>query len=252
MAETLTNSNFHQLLSIEGGYFWFQGRFFWVRSLIQKFLKGSNTRHLQYADLGCGTGELARHLRKTFLFKKTLLVDGHRFETQEQDKTGDYEFQHVDLESVFDLKEDYDVVTCLDVLEHLKDTTPCLQSVRNHLKPQGIIVATVPAFSFLFSAWDQLWGHHRRYSKQSLIKEFESNGFDVLFASYFWSILFPAAVLRKIRGGSETEFPKVKKSVNQFLTATSRFELWLSRFLRLPFGTSVIVVAKLKGRESIT
>lgn len=250
MEQTLTSNNFNQLLSIDGGYFWFQGRFFWVHSLIQKFLRTPETQSLHYVDLGCGTGELARHLKKSFLFKKTLLVDGHAFDAQQTGENQDLEFMHLDLETSFDLNGEFDVVTCLDVLEHLKDTGPCLQSVHKHLSPQGFMVATVPAFSFLFSAWDKLWGHHRRYSKKSLIKEFEDNGFEVLFASYFWSVLFPPAVLRKIQGGSETEFPQVKGAVNQFLIGCSRFEWWLSRFIKLPFGTSVIVVAKKKDHLS--
>jgi len=246
MPQKLTANNYDQLASIDGGYFWFQGRFLWVQDTIKRFAGFFESVSLEYADLGCGTGELSRHLKKSFSFQKTLLVDGHEFQINPSEKNSDDEFMHLDLEGRFDLKGQFDVITCLDVLEHLKDTQPCLQSVRNHLKTNGIFVATVPAFSFLFSAWDHLWGHHRRYSKKDLIREFELNGYEVVFASYFWSILFPVAVLRKVRGGSETEFPKVRKFVNQLLVTASRFELWISRYIKLPFGTSVILVAKKK------
>ncbi|NBT58851.1 hypothetical protein EBT16_08725, partial [bacterium] len=129
-------------------------------------------------------------------------------------------------------------------MRHMKKDREFLSTVRSHLKPEGLLVLTVPAFSSLFSSWDELWGHYRRYSKSELQERLKANGFDILFASYFWSFLFPMAVLRKLSKKQETEFPTVKNGLNRFLIWSSQVELKISRFLRLPLGTSLIVVAR--------
>lgn len=242
MPEKLTLQNYNQLTAIDGNYFWFQGRLLWVQSLIKRFLLPSGSS--AYADLGCGTGQLAKSISETFGFEITFLVDGHDFDTPLSTKHEGYQFINLDLESAFNLNRQFDLITCLDVLEHLEKDHQFLFNTRKHLKSNGLLVLTVPAFSALFSNWDTLWGHYRRYSKKELEDRLQSNGFEVVFASYFWSFLFPMAVLRKLRKTEETEFPQIKVGINRFLIWASRIELAISRIFRLPLGTSLIVVAR--------
>lgn len=91
----------------------------------------------------------------------------------------------------------YDVIGAFDVIEHIEDDRKAVLWILERLKPGGIFVATVPAFQWLFSDHDRVLGHHRRYSAavfNALIPE----QFKVVSASYFNSVLFPAAVLSRI------------------------------------------------------
>lgn len=59
-----------------------------------------------------------------------------------------------------------DVVLVLDALEHLDDDK-ALSDIHRICKPGGLIILTVPAYSFLWTSRDLRLGHKRRYSNRS-------------------------------------------------------------------------------------
>src|SRR5215813_4450651 len=73
----------------------------------------------------------------------------------------------------------FDVITLLDVLEHTEQA-PTLQEASRLLKPDGILLITVPAYQWLWSQWDVALHHQRRYNKSSLNQAVEQHGFRVL------------------------------------------------------------------------
>jgi SAM-dependent methyltransferase len=85
----------------------------------------------------------------------------------------------------------FDVVTCLDVLEHLDDDVEGLRTLRALLAPGGQIVITVPAYAWLWSGEDEISQHRRRYTRRSLLAACRAAGLDVLYASYFNLSLLP-------------------------------------------------------------
>ncbi len=59
----------------------------------------------------------------------------------------------------------FDIVLALDVLEHIEDDNNFLNLVVNeHLAVNGVLLASVPAWGFLFSNHDRFLKHYRRYS----------------------------------------------------------------------------------------
>jgi SAM-dependent methyltransferase len=63
----------------------------------------------------------------------------------------------------------FDSILYLDVIEHIVEDRAELALARRHLAPCGNLVVLAPAHQFLFSAFDAAIGHHRRYSRASLI-----------------------------------------------------------------------------------
>lgn len=88
----------------------------------------------------------------------------------------------------------YDVVLALDVLEHLEDDAGALRNLANLARPGGLVIVTVPARPDLWSEFDAIQGHKRRYTRQSLAGLIERcGGFGRFEAVSCWPWLVPLA-----------------------------------------------------------
>jgi SAM-dependent methyltransferase len=70
----------------------------------------------------------------------------------------------------------YDCVLVLDVIEHIDDDCQALQQLGRLLNPAGRLVVSVPALLELFSEFDEVQGHRRRYTAESLRGSIERAG----------------------------------------------------------------------------
>jgi SAM-dependent methyltransferase len=73
----------------------------------------------------------------------------------------------------------FDAVLLLDVIEHLENESPVLTGILEHLGPRGLLVVTVPARADLWSTFDLVQGHRRRYSPGLLRTVLEKAGYRV-------------------------------------------------------------------------
>ena len=62
----------------------------------------------------------------------------------------------------------YDCVLALDVIEHIDDDSHALRQLARLVKPSGVIIVSVPALPELYSEFDNVQGHRRRYTRESL------------------------------------------------------------------------------------
>jgi 2-polyprenyl-3-methyl-5-hydroxy-6-metoxy-1,4-benzoquinol methylase len=147
------------------------------------------------------------------------------------------------------LRGRFDVVTCLDVLEHLDDDVEGLRTVGSLLAPGGQVVVTVPAYGWLWSGEDVISEHRRRYTRGRLLRACRAAGFQVLFASYFNLTLLPAmaAVVwarRLLRRDwrSRSNLSADPWPLRALLRAVTAFEArWVGdEWLPLPAGASVV------------
>jgi len=89
------------------------------------------------------------------------------------------------------------VVLLMDVLEHIDDETVFLRRIQELpiVDPATQYVVSVPAFDFLFSIHDDVLGHYRRYSKETLERVLEQAGLKPRLVCYFFvSLLVPRLV----------------------------------------------------------
>jgi SAM-dependent methyltransferase len=143
----------------------------------------------------------------------------------------------------------FDSIVGLDLIEHLDEDLVALQELYQICKAGGYLCLTVPAFQFLWSSHDELNHHKRRYSKPQLEGQLRSARFQVLKCSYFNSFLFPFILLGRIfgRGGGEEPGPEWRipsRLLNTGLCRTFAAELSLLRGHDLPFGASILAIAK--------
>ena len=62
----------------------------------------------------------------------------------------------------------FDLITCLDVIEHTPDDRATLPELRRVTRPGGWLLVTVPAYQALWSQHDEANHHFRRYSRRML------------------------------------------------------------------------------------
>lgn len=76
-------------------------------------------------------------------------------------------------------RQPFDCIMLSEVLEHLDDDVAALKTCRELLTDDGSLLITVPADPALWTRWDDLAGHVRRYRKQELVSKLETAGFRV-------------------------------------------------------------------------
>jgi SAM-dependent methyltransferase len=137
------------------------------------------------------------------------------------------------------LREGYDTVICLNVLEHLADEEGALRNLRTALEPGGRVIILVPQDPTLFGTLDEVLGHERRYTRQSLTEALKRADFEVERMFDFNRVTTPAW---KFNGQvlKRKHFSKLQLKILNMMT-------WLFRRLdnALPFqGASLIAVAR--------
>ena len=146
----------------------------------------------------------------------------------------------------------FDVVVALDLLEHTDDDVAAAAEIRAALAPGGLLLATVPAYPFLWSRHDIALEHRRRYTRRQLRDVLERGGFEVELCSYVMSAILPAAMAVRLaerlrprtQPPAESGYVPLPSLLNSLLTHLVGLDGYLVRWLNLPFGLSVLALAR--------
>lgn len=140
----------------------------------------------------------------------------------------------------------YDMIALLDVLEHIEGDREALASIRRKLKPGGKLLVAVPANPWMWSAHDVVHHHHRRYSKQALLRVFTEAGLRVDMVTHFNTLLFPLAAAVRLVGKAtkkeEADDAMPSATLNRLFTRIFGFERHLVGRVPMPFGVSLVAV----------
>ncbi|MES2308820.1 MAG: class I SAM-dependent methyltransferase [Verrucomicrobiota bacterium] len=207
-------------------------------------------------DVGCGTGCFAEQMiQKGY---SMIGIDDHQ-ESIDRARVllGEKNFREGSAEKFPFEEATVDVVTLLDVLEHLKDDRLALESLYRGIKPGGYLILTVPAFEFFWSDWDRSLHHYRRYSAKNLLSLMKEVGFEISFWNFINVLAFPAVYLirqwREWSGKQENPWDRPENRIpwgplNRVLE-WQFVRLATQKWIRFPFGVSLLVVAR-KPRTS--
>jgi SAM-dependent methyltransferase len=103
----------------------------------------------------------------------------------------------------------------LDVIEHLDDDRGTLRRIAPLLQPGGLLAVSVPALPELFSEFDRIQGHRRRYDPETLRAAFDDTGFAV--QKIFWWGGWMVPILRRMRQKSSTKEQAAPKTYADYL-----------------------------------
>lgn len=134
-----------------------------------------------------------------------------------------------------------DLVTALDVLEHLPEDERAAAEIHRVLRPGGTLVAAVPVDQRLWSAHDEAVGHVRRYARADFVALLEGAGLVVEEPRSWMVLLRPAVALRR-RFTSGSDLGDPHPLVNRVLSGVVRLERVLP-VGRAP-GVSLFVTAR--------
>jgi SAM-dependent methyltransferase len=196
-------------------------------------------------DVGCGDGLFFDELAK---LPGVRLVEGVETSAELVSPDGPHRSRiHVTpFDASFDLGRRYSLIVMLDVLEHLPDPASALRHALSLLEPDGVFLATVPAFMSLWTRHDDLNHHYTRYDKGSFARLASKAGLRVDESRYFFHWTALAKVATRIKEAlipGEPASPSVPPGpVNRALYTVSRVEETLLGAVPVPFGSSLLVV----------
>mgnify|MGYP001598418394 CR=1 FL=1 len=231
----------------EATHWWFKGRRALIRAVLDRSL-GGRKNGVKLLDFGCNSGFFVSELRK----------DGYEtFGTDVSEEAIEYGVSK-GINKLFALKpgerlpfmpETFDVAIALDVLEHIEDAGVALSQIKGVLKKGGTMIATVPAFPFLWGVQDEVSHHYRRYTKKELVILFQKAGLKIERLTFFNFFLFLPVVIVRMIGKiippkRKSDFELNNNFTNYILTRVFLFEVWLLRKINFPWGISLLIVAK--------
>lgn len=245
---------YDEMFRLESVYWWFVAKRRIILSLLTKYLPVSpSSPPPRVCDIGCGCGMTLRELQD------------HGYQAVGVDAS-DTALSYCAARGVQAVKGSLpdhlglppgqaDAVLMLDVLEHLDDDLSAMLAAIDLLRPGGFLIATVPAYQWLWTRRDEFHQHKRRYSltrwRQTLSDAAARCGSRPLMVSYFNTYLFPLAAAGRLASKllpqpdrpGDMSIPPL--GINRLLAGIFASErLPLQAGLPLPFGLSLLAVVQ--------
>jgi SAM-dependent methyltransferase len=147
----------------------------------------------------------------------------------------------------------FDMAVSFDVLQVVEPDVAAVREMARIVKPGGTVVLSVAAFEMLSGDHAEVWSECRRYTPRTARALAESAGLRVERVVFAFAALFPLMLvvrtaqrlMRPFRARpSEADIDVPWAPVNSALTVLLDGEAAVSRYLPMPIGTSLIVVAR--------
>jgi SAM-dependent methyltransferase len=197
-------------------------------------------------DAGCGSGAMLDELAR---YGEAWGVEPNPLGTALARRRGHPRVLRARVEELPFASASFDLVTCLDVVEHTPDDGAALAELRRVTRPGGRLLVTVPAYPALWSHHDIVNQHFRRYVTRTLLEAASSAGWRHVRHTHFNAFFLPAAaaVRLALRGHGErqrrSELALTPRSLDRALELPLRAEAGLIRQgARIPFGLSLLAL----------
>jgi SAM-dependent methyltransferase len=242
----------------EDQHWWFATR---TWSLLNLLDPNISRRDGDVLDIGCGAGNMIHHLSRYGRVKGTevdacpvAMAQARGYDVRQGDATRGIPFPDAS----------FDLVTALDVIEHVDEDEAILREAYRVLRPHGTLAISTPAFQWLWSYNDVLNGHKHRYTPRELRERVERAGFRIRRLTFGFFLVFPMSaplILLRNRLGAkkdlsshhfdqdayQVEMEPVSPGLNTLLRGVGRVEAAMVARVNFPIGTSLMCVSEKTG-----
>jgi len=244
----METAEYDLMFAIEMDYWWHVGKRWFVLRLLKRWL--DPPPGIAILDIGCGTGANMKALgafgtaKGSDISESAVgycrargLADAHV-----QTDPGKLPFPD----------GSFDLVTALDMLEHVEDDTGLMREAARVLKPGGAFLLTVPAYPELWSVHDESLHHWRRYGRKELSARLRLAGLKPVRLTHLNGFLLPAIIpvrwlrdkLTRKRGPTSDFNLNLPRWLNAAFLLAFKAEWRLVRFVPLPFGLTICCLAR--------
>lgn len=235
---------YREQFELEEAHWWFAGRRAVIRALMRRAATPDGLRLL---DAGCGTGH---NLREFGVPATARGVDASPQAIEFCRRRGIGGVSEGRIEDLPFADGSFDLILATDVFEHLPDDLLAMRELRRVAAPGARLVATVPAYGWLWSRHDTAHHHFRRYTLRRLRDRLRVAGWTPVAWSYFNTLLLPPIAAVRLAGrrrpDRERRRPDLRltpPALNRVLALPMRLESELvARGVSLPAGVSIGIV----------
>jgi SAM-dependent methyltransferase len=224
----------------------------WYRSLRARVLAALHGRIVERAtllDAGCGTGGTYQAVTEEYPQATYIGLEPRMAGLNSSRSCGLRRLVRGRIPDLPFLPKTFDAIVCLDVL-YYEDISreDALRRFAELLRPGGMLVMNLPAFSCLRGRHDLAVGIHGRFRKRSVDAMLAEAGFDEASSSYWNTSLFmPILIWRWLSrlwpGEVESDVGLSPGWVNRVLAALLGAEQRVGKWVPMPLGTSVLTTA---------
>lgn len=236
---------YHEMLALEEHHWWFVAKHNIMMHLINRFLHVISDRKPTACDIGCGCGGFLGKLAQRFEavgLESSPIARGFCLQRRLDVRNGM-------LPDEMPFKpQSFDVIILSDVLEHVEQDFESVKAATSLLRVGGLLVCTVPAHPWMYTARDAFHHHVRRYDRLRFESLFDCPSLKPLVCSFYNITLFPAMVAARLgkkllRIDKEAPDVRVLPDVcNTPLRWLFEMEKHYLTHLRSPLGASLISV----------
>lgn len=214
----------------------------WITDLFRPYLYGSGV------EIGAGIGTYSQYLRPFFSTldvvepsptQRNFLAE--RFQSDEN--------VHAFSETIDSYRqrrgdESRDSVCMVNVLEHIEDDHTALLGLTAILKKGGHLCIFVPALPFLYSKLDEVFGHHRRYTRSELVQKASNAGLEIITCKYMdFAGVFAWGLINTLCKSTNLN-PRAMQIYDRAIIPITRT---VESVVPAPIGKSLVLIAKKSG-----
>ena len=253
---------YEEYAHIELHHWWAIARRRIILTVLDRHVPRSTSQRV--LDLGIGSGVMLTHLTSFGQImgcepeRAALNFVGTRFRkdfnSTQEEGTADFPLVQGQAQRLPFQNESLDLITSLDVLEHIEDDEMVLHEIDRVLRPGGTVCVAVPMYPWLWGNEDLISHHVRRYQPGELETKMRAAGLRIVYQTYFNTLLFPIIALVRLFQRWRHPSPDADQVPSDFsLTKPGLFNdtlAWLfsqeARWIRrsrLPIGVSLLCLA---------
>jgi SAM-dependent methyltransferase len=237
----------------EDRHWWYSGMRNVALAVLREALRGATVPRI--LDAGCGTGGTTVRLQE---FGQAVFGVDLAWEALDPAVSRGLggRLARASVEQLPFANDSFDVVTSFEVVYHagVANDRRCFEEFRRVLRPGGLLLLRLPGHDWLRGTHDRLVHTRHRYSRREVGDKLRDAGFSIEQLSWANTVLFPPAVAKRLLDGlhrgdkdaaAEPDLWQPPDALNRLLESCVAVEAAaLRRRFRLPFGLSVIAVAR--------